>query len=341
MCTKKTFFLFNFLNMHILVNFKTLPTPAGYPLELHFQIPCVFPLRLQVFPVPIYVICDYYIHKTNLADLSSFKENLKIFAANIWKYFTFRLREFRTWAKPNSLCFGKISKFPVFSLTEFFLPFSLFSLCSGYPDQASKKLQTLPAYYEVTPYKLFYNIKTIMVWWYTYNSYCCKYKSQSSSLSSSKIHSVIKRWKCLYCFSFLKWISSKNVKYQMYNNSSLNDLVINLPCHRNHHICNENSHTLLWQGKDPQTRKGRLDFHESGRENWHFINGGVRIFRMVELWVVHLHCNKYTEQTGLAIFECAATIAIGSWYYASALESIRGTYCFRYRSENIALIYKQ
>ena len=26
----------------------------------------------QIYPVPIYVICDYHIHKTDLADLSSF-----------------------------------------------------------------------------------------------------------------------------------------------------------------------------------------------------------------------------------------------------------------------------
>ena len=33
----------------------------------------VFPVEQQIFPVPIYVICDYYIHKTDLADLSSLK----------------------------------------------------------------------------------------------------------------------------------------------------------------------------------------------------------------------------------------------------------------------------
>ena len=41
---------------------------TGYPLKLHFQIPCVFPVPRQIFPVTIYVICDYYIHKTDLAD---------------------------------------------------------------------------------------------------------------------------------------------------------------------------------------------------------------------------------------------------------------------------------
>ena len=47
---------------------------TGYPLKLHFQIPCVFPVRLQIFPLTIYVICD--IHKTELADLSSFKKKI-------------------------------------------------------------------------------------------------------------------------------------------------------------------------------------------------------------------------------------------------------------------------
>ena len=32
---------------------------TGYPLKFHFQIPCVFPARPQIFPVPIYMICDY------------------------------------------------------------------------------------------------------------------------------------------------------------------------------------------------------------------------------------------------------------------------------------------
>ena len=39
---------------------------------LHFQIPCVFPVQLQIFPVPIYLICDY--DKTDLADLFIFWE---------------------------------------------------------------------------------------------------------------------------------------------------------------------------------------------------------------------------------------------------------------------------
>ena len=44
---------------------------TGYPLKSHFQIPCLFPVRQQIFPVPIYMICDYFIDKTELADLSS------------------------------------------------------------------------------------------------------------------------------------------------------------------------------------------------------------------------------------------------------------------------------
>ena len=51
---------------------RELHITPGYPLKLYFQIPCVFPVQQQIFPVQIYIICDYYIHKTDLADLSSF-----------------------------------------------------------------------------------------------------------------------------------------------------------------------------------------------------------------------------------------------------------------------------
>ena len=44
----------------------------------------------------IYMICDYYIHKTDLADLTSFKKKLDIFVTNIEIYFTFRIRKFTT-----------------------------------------------------------------------------------------------------------------------------------------------------------------------------------------------------------------------------------------------------
>ena len=70
---------------------------SGYPLKLYFQIPCVSPVQSQIFPVPIYIICDYYIDKTDLADLSNFwKKNLEIFAANIAVSFTFGIKEFTT-----------------------------------------------------------------------------------------------------------------------------------------------------------------------------------------------------------------------------------------------------
>ena len=61
-------------------------TSAGCPLKLHFQIPCVFPVRPQVFPEPVHLICDYYIHKTELADLSSLTRNQEIFGQKLADY---------------------------------------------------------------------------------------------------------------------------------------------------------------------------------------------------------------------------------------------------------------
>ena len=70
---------------------------TGYPLKLHFQIPCVFPVfSLSNDKLPIYVICNYNIHKTDLVDLSSFKIFWEIFTANFEISFTFRIREFTT-----------------------------------------------------------------------------------------------------------------------------------------------------------------------------------------------------------------------------------------------------
>ena len=57
----------------------------GYPLKLHFQIPCVFPVRPKIFPVPIYINCDYYINKTDLTDVSSFNKFWE-FSRQILKY---------------------------------------------------------------------------------------------------------------------------------------------------------------------------------------------------------------------------------------------------------------
>ena len=58
--------------IHYLNHIRCSEYNSGYPLKLYFQIPCVFPVRPQIFPVSIYIICEYYIQRTNLADLSSF-----------------------------------------------------------------------------------------------------------------------------------------------------------------------------------------------------------------------------------------------------------------------------
>ena len=63
-----------------------------YPLKLYFQIPCVFPVQPRIFPVPIYIICEYYKHRTDLADLSSFWEKNGNFLGKYRRI-------------PNSLCF--------------------------------------------------------------------------------------------------------------------------------------------------------------------------------------------------------------------------------------------
>ena len=62
---------------------------AGYPLKLYFQIPCFFPVRPQIFPGQIYIICEYYIHRTNLADLSISWKKMDFFASTIAISFTF------------------------------------------------------------------------------------------------------------------------------------------------------------------------------------------------------------------------------------------------------------
>ena len=54
-----------------------VPTQIAFSNSLCF--PCLFPVQHQIFPVPIYVICDYYMHKTDLADLSSLKQKLDFF----------------------------------------------------------------------------------------------------------------------------------------------------------------------------------------------------------------------------------------------------------------------
>ena len=120
------------------------PFRSGYPLKLYLQIPCVFPVRLQIFPVPIYIICECYIHRTDLADLSSFWKKIDFFLRQLSQYplllesehLQLELIKFPVF----SLCLDKIpcvlTNFPnsLFTLTGiFFGPFSLFSLCRGYP----------------------------------------------------------------------------------------------------------------------------------------------------------------------------------------------------------------
>ena len=109
-------------------------TRQGTHSNCIFKFPVFFPVQPQIFPVPISIICNYYIHKTDLADLSSFWEKWK-FSRQISQY-------------PLPLASGNLeveqTKFPVFWQIfqipcvfpdrELFWPFSLFSLCRGYPD---------------------------------------------------------------------------------------------------------------------------------------------------------------------------------------------------------------
>ena len=79
--------------------------------------------------MPIYVICDYYIHKTALSRSS---EKMEIFVANTEIFFTFRIREFTTRANQIPCVFPVLwqnFQIPcVFPDRDFFWPFSLFSL---------------------------------------------------------------------------------------------------------------------------------------------------------------------------------------------------------------------
>ena len=52
-------------------------------------------------------------------------------------------------------------------------------------------------------------------------------------------------------------------------------------------------------------------------------------------------CFSYTAQTGLPYFDRAAVIAIGSWYYGSTLEPMRGHQSFLRHLVNIGLICTQ
>ena len=118
---------------HTMHTLHRVPTQISFSNSLCF--PCFFPVRPQIFPVPIYLICDYYIHKTDLAKFSTLKNKLEVFR-------NFRSKNLNicylsnqgiyNLSKLNSLCFGKISKFPVFSLTRnFFGHFPCFPCAVG------------------------------------------------------------------------------------------------------------------------------------------------------------------------------------------------------------------
>ena len=86
-----------------------------YEVPRTHAFPCVFPvfsLSLQIFPVLIHVICDYYIHKTDLADLSSLKKNWE-FSRQTSKYLSplesGNLQLEQTKFPVFPLCFRKIS----------------------------------------------------------------------------------------------------------------------------------------------------------------------------------------------------------------------------------------
>ena len=104
---------------------NTVTPMTGYPLILYFRIPCVFPVQPQIFPVPLSIICDCYINT---------KLTWQTYAASgkKWKFLQQILQYPLPLASGNlqleqtkfpmfSLYFGKIFKFPVFSLTGNFL----------------------------------------------------------------------------------------------------------------------------------------------------------------------------------------------------------------------------
>ena len=61
-----------------------VPTQISFSNSLCFSR--FFPVRPQIFPVPIYMFCDYYLHKTNLTDLSGINFLGGDFLLQILKY---------------------------------------------------------------------------------------------------------------------------------------------------------------------------------------------------------------------------------------------------------------
>ena len=104
---------------------ERLSLQQGTHLNCIFKYP-VFSLSNRKFSVPIYIICEYYIHRTDLADLSSFWKKMDFF---VWQLSQYPLR-----LESEHLQL-ELTNFPVFSLcldkipcvlTKF--PNSLFSL---------------------------------------------------------------------------------------------------------------------------------------------------------------------------------------------------------------------
>ena len=121
---------------YYLISTYRVPTKIALSNSLCF--PCVFPIQLQIFPVPIYVICDYYIHKTDLADLSNFTE----FSHQISEYLLPLGSGNLQLEQTKFPVFWQIFQIPcVFPDRESFWPCSLFSLCSG--DPAPNKMLNL------------------------------------------------------------------------------------------------------------------------------------------------------------------------------------------------------
>ena len=94
------------------------------PTQIIFSNSLCFPVQQQISPVPIYIICDYYIHKTMLGELFRFWKKKWKFSRQISQYLLHselgNLQLELTKFPVFSLCSGKISKFPVFSLTGIF-----------------------------------------------------------------------------------------------------------------------------------------------------------------------------------------------------------------------------
>ena len=97
----------------LFVTRDRVPTQIVFSNSLCF--PCVFPVQSQIFPVPIYIICDYYIDETDLADLLGQK----------WK-FSRQILQYPLLLESGNLQleqtkFPVFSKFPGFFLTGIFL----------------------------------------------------------------------------------------------------------------------------------------------------------------------------------------------------------------------------